>query len=114
MNHFANGSSHSSVLSKGFVQLIRSRARLAQNASKSASASAYRSSVALAWAAKAGSGGKSRDSARRFSISGGGSGCSTLTGPSFRSLSGRAIVPRPTHLARPRRGAIDATRIASR
>ena len=48
MNHFANGSSHSSVLSKGLLQLIRSRARLAQNASKSASASAYRSAVALA------------------------------------------------------------------
>ncbi len=80
MNHLANGRSHSSVLVNGVDQSIRSRARFAQNASKSASASTYRSAVALACAAKAGSGGYVRDSARRFSISGDGSGCSTLTG----------------------------------
>ena len=44
----------------------------------SASASAYRSAVALAWAVNAGSGGNVRSSARRFSISGGGVG-STVT-----------------------------------
>src|SRR3954469_6095327 len=79
VNHFANGRSHSSVVLNGVDQSRVSRARLAQNASKSASASAYRSAVALAWAAKAGSGGKSRDSAIRFSISGGWRGCSALT-----------------------------------
>ena len=38
-NHFANGRSHSRVVSKGVTQLIRSRAWAAQNASGSRSAS---------------------------------------------------------------------------
>ena len=69
-NHFANGRSHSRVVWKSSTQSIRSRASRAQNASWSASASAYRSAVALAWAVNAGSGGNVRSSARRFSISG--------------------------------------------
>jgi hypothetical protein len=39
-NHFANGRSHSSVVSNGFDQEIRSRAIFAQKASGSRSASA--------------------------------------------------------------------------
>ena len=50
VNHLANGRSHSSVVWNGSNQSIRSRASVAQNASKSASASTYRSAVAFAWA----------------------------------------------------------------
>ena len=101
MNHLANGRSHSSVVVNGVDQSSRSRARFAQNASKSASASSYRAAVALAWAANAGSGGNVRDSARRFSISGDGTGGSTLTGslvldvgwrrPSYRAAPGARL-----------------------
>src|SRR3954452_11945005 len=77
-NHFANGRSHSSVVWKGSFQVIVSRAILAQNASGSRSASSYRDAWAFAWAVNAGSGGKVRPSASRFSISG---RWSTLTGP---------------------------------
>ena len=62
--------SHSRVVWKSSTQSMRSRARAAQNASGSASARSYRSAVAFAWAVNAGSGGKVRSSARRFSISG--------------------------------------------
>jgi hypothetical protein len=48
----------------------------------------------LAWAAKAGSGGKVRDSASRFSISGDGEDGSTLTEASHAMWAGRAILPR--------------------
>src|SRR3954462_9832079 len=69
-NHFAKGSSHSSVVVKGSFQVTVSRAIFAQNASGSAAASSDKDRGAVAWAAKAGSGGKVRPSARRFSISG--------------------------------------------
>jgi hypothetical protein len=69
-NHFANGRSHSSVVWNGSFQVTVSRATFAQNASGSRDPSSYRSAVALAWALNAGSGGKVRASARRFSISG--------------------------------------------
>src|SRR6185312_7123812 len=68
MNHLANGRSHSSVLVNGSSQSRRSRASRAQNSTGSASASAYRSGLALAWAENAASGGNLRFSARRFSI----------------------------------------------
>src|SRR6266496_3903951 len=70
VNHFANGRSHSRVVSKGLAQLTRSRAMSAQNSSKSRSAASYRSAVALALAAKSGDGGNVRFSARSASISG--------------------------------------------
>src|SRR6476661_9062842 len=97
MNQRAKGRSHSRVFSNGLNQLIRSRASRSQNASKSVSASRYRSDVALACVVKAGSGGKVRASRSRFSISGAtdragcpadGAGCSTATAASSR-LDGR-------------------------
>ena len=54
----------------GSIQVDRLAGERAQNASGSASASAYSAAWALAWAVNAGSGGKVRPSARRFSISG--------------------------------------------
>ena len=68
-NHLANGRSHSSVVWNCSTQSIRSRASRAQNASGSASASAYRSAVALACAVNAGSGGNVRVLARAGSRS---------------------------------------------
>ena len=91
VNHLANGRSHSSVVWNGSNQSIRSRASLAQNASKSASASAYRSAVALAWAVNAGSGGNDRVSASRFSISGEDGDGSTLTDPSHHGWLARSF-----------------------
>src|SRR6476659_8950050 len=104
MNQRAKGRSHSRVFSNGLNQLIRSRASRSQNASKSVSASRYRSDVALACVVKPGSGGKVRASRSRFSISGAtdgagcpadgagcpadGAGCSTATAASSR-LDGR-------------------------
>src|SRR6185503_5763928 len=77
-NHFANGSSHSSVFVNGSFQVTVSRAIFAQKASGSRFASSYSAAWAFAWAVNAGSGGKVRPSARRFSISG---RWSTLTWP---------------------------------
>src|SRR6185503_14096969 len=98
-NHFANGRSHSSVVWNGSTQSTVSRAIVAQKASKSRSASSYSSGLALAPAAKAGSGGKVRDSASRFSISGDGVDGSTLNGsPRMRSR-----LARPSYRAGPPR-----------
>src|SRR5262245_28389281 len=69
-NHFANGSSHSSVWVNGSFQVTVSRAIRSQKATGSRAASSYSEAWALACALNAGSGGKVRPSARRFSISG--------------------------------------------
>src|SRR5207247_4859307 len=98
-NHFANGRSHSRVVSNGTFQVTVSRAIFAQNASGSRAASSYRDACAFAWAANAGSGGKVRPSASRFSISG---RWATLTGP-LLPLIGRAqsdVADGPVHAAR--------------
>ena len=104
VNHLANGRSHSRVVWNGSNQSTRSRARRAQKPSKSASASAYRSAVAFAWAEKAGSGGKVRLSARRFSISIEEGVGSTVTGPSsgrgwLAILASRRAGHRPATMA---------------
>src|SRR5919204_6528474 len=85
LNHFENGRSHSRAFVNGFDQLRRSRARRSQKATKSRSASSYRSAFAFAWAVKAGSGGNVRLSASRFSMAASlGALGSTLTWPLLR------------------------------
>src|SRR4029078_7202651 len=76
--HLPNGRSQSTVFVNGSLQVTVSRAIFAQKASGSRFASSYSDAWALAWAVNAGSGGKVRPSARRFSISG---RWSTLTWP---------------------------------
>ena len=94
VNHLANGRSHSSVVSNGSNQSIRSRASLAQKASKSASASRVEVRRGVGLGGEGGAGGNVRVSARRFSISGEVESGLTLTDPSIvGGWPGHSIVP---------------------